>query len=148
MRSPLLSRDRVVILKSRDKTEVLTELVDLLSSLPEVEDRSELLRAILQREEDLSTAMGFGFAVPHAKIFSVRDFVMAVGLSREGIEFDAIDGKPVHLVVMIAGPIDRQRRYLQLLSQIMTILRDEEKRRLLTGSCDPEVVYGILKEMK
>jgi len=143
MQSPLLSRDRVILLSTREKTAALTELVDVLARLPEVEDRNELLQAILQRERDLSTAMGFGFAVPHAKIFSVRRFVMAIGLSKDGIDFDAIDGQPVHLVVMIAGPVDRQRRYLQLLRQVTLILRDKEKRLQIMETCDADKAYEI-----
>ncbi len=141
MRSPLISEDRIILLESDSKIPALTELVDVLSELPEVEDRNELLQAIVQRERDLSTAMGFGFAVPHAKIFSVREFVMAVGLSKKGIEFDAIDGQPVHLVVMIAGPVDRQRRYLQLLRQVTLILRDAEQRNSVIESCDVQSAY-------
>jgi len=148
MASPLLSRDRVIVLSSRKKIPALTELVEVLAALPEVEDRNELLQAILQRERDLSTAMGFGFAVPHAKIFSVREFVMAVGLSREGIEFDAIDGQPVHLVVMIAGPVNRQRRYLQLLRQVTLILRDQEKRNRVIEAGDPDLAFELFKDVK
>jgi mannitol/fructose-specific phosphotransferase system IIA component (Ntr-type) len=143
MRSPLITKDRIITLAARAKVPALTELVDVLARLPEVEDRDELLQAIVQRERDLSTAMGFGFAVPHAKIFSVREFVMAVGLSREGIEFDAIDGQPVHLVVMIAGPVDRQRRYLQLLRQVTLILRDQEQRNKVITSCDVETAFEV-----
>jgi mannitol/fructose-specific phosphotransferase system IIA component (Ntr-type) len=143
MRSPLITKDRFIVLESQKKIPALTELVDVLAKLPDVEDRDELLQAIVQRERDLSTAMGFGFAVPHAKIFSVREFVMAVGLSKNGIEFDAIDGQPVHLVVMIAGPVDRQRRYLQLLRQVTLILRDQDKRNKVMAHCDVESAFEI-----
>ena len=143
MRSPLITKDRIVLLESKKKIQALTELVDLLATLPDVEDRDELLQAIVQRERDLSTAMGFAFAVPHAKIFSVREFVMAVGLSKEGIEFDAIDGQPVHLIVMIAGPVDRQRRYLQLLRQVTLILRDQEKRTQVMATCDVDSAFAV-----
>jgi nitrogen PTS system EIIA component len=148
MPSPLISQDRVIPLAARKKLPALTELVDALAALPEVEDREELLQAIVQRERDLSTAMGFGFAVPHAKIFSVREFVMAVGLSKEGIEFDAIDGLPVHLIVMIAGPVDRQRRYLQLLRQITMVLREESQRTKVIQSCDVAIAHGVFKSIE
>ena len=147
MPSPLLSQDRIIPLSARKKMPALTELVDVLATLPEVEDREELLQAIVQREKDLSTAMGFGFAVPHAKIFSVREFVMAVGLSKEGIEFDALDGGPVHLVVMIAGPVDRQRRYLQLLRQVTVILREQDQRNRIIQSGDVAVAYEVFKSI-
>jgi mannitol/fructose-specific phosphotransferase system IIA component (Ntr-type) len=148
MRSPLIAPDRIVELAAHKKAAALTELVDLLARLPEVEDREELVQAIMQREKDLSTAMGFGFAVPHAKIFSVREFVMAIGLSRDGIEFDAIDGLPVHLVVMIAGPVDRQRRYLQLLRQVTTILREQDLRKRIIERCEPAVAYEVFKAVQ
>jgi nitrogen PTS system EIIA component len=147
MPSPLLSQDRIIPLAARKKMPALTELVDILAALPEVEDREELLQAIVQREKDLSTAMGFGFAVPHAKIFSVREFVMAVGLSKEGIEFEAIDECPVHLVVMIAGPVDRQRRYLQLLRQVTVILREQDQRNRIIQSGDVAVAYEVFKSI-
>lgn len=148
MDAPMVTPERIVTLTSHRKTEALTELVDLLAADPAVEDRADLLRAILQREQDLSTAMGFGFAVPHAKIFSVKQFIMAIGLSPHGIAFDAIDGLPVHLVLMIAGPADRQWRYLQLLRQITTVLKNPETRALILSRCDPDTALDLFATIR
>ncbi len=99
---------RVVDLVSRSKDAALMELVETLRSAPEVADREKLLQAVLDRERIVSTGIGLGVAVPHAKIPEVGEFVVAYGRSREGIEFGSIDDRPVHHVVLIVGSRGRR----------------------------------------
>jgi len=142
--SDLISPDRIVWLSSDTKEEVLRELVDVISRAPQIGDRDELLKAVLEREEIMSTGIGLGIAVPHAKIGSVSDFVIAIGISRKGVEFDSLDNKPVHIVVMIAGPADQQDRYIRILAKVVLALKDPKVRETVLKAETPQEVLRAL----
>ena len=93
--SSMLSPDRIINMKGQTKEEVLKEMVTVLGTSPHVKDAPSLLKAILDREKIVSTGIGIGIAVPHVKISSVDDFVVAIGRSHQGVEFDALDGQRV-----------------------------------------------------
>jgi nitrogen PTS system EIIA component len=135
---------RVKDLTGATKDAVLEEMVDLVASSDAVTDRKSLLAAVRERERVLSTGIGLGIAIPHAKIPGVARFVVAVGRHAKGIEFDAIDGKPVHIVVLIAGPQDAQDRYLRLLARLSGRLRQEDVRRRILAAASPEEIVSIL----
>ena len=137
---------RVVDLRSRSKDAALMELVETLASAPEVKDRDRLLQAVLEREKIVSTGIGLGVAVPHAKIPEVAEFVVAYGRSREGIDFGSIDDRPVHHVVLIVGPPDRQQRYLQFLATVTLKLKQTELRKALEEALDSVALHGVLSQ--
>jgi mannitol/fructose-specific phosphotransferase system IIA component (Ntr-type) len=131
-------------LTGRTKDAVLEEMVALIASSDAVTDRGSLLSAVRERERVLSTGIGLGIAIPHAKIPGVTRFVVAVGRHAAGIEFDAIDAQPVHLVVLIAGPQDAQDRYLRLLARLSGRLKQEDVRRRVLSAPTPDEVVAIL----
>lgn len=139
-----LDSSRVRDLKATTKDGVLEEMVDLVCTSDAVSDRQALLSAVRERERVLSTGIGLGIAIPHAKIPGVSRFVVAVGRHPTGIEFDAIDGRPVHLVVLIAGPQDAQDRYLRLLARLSGRLKQEDVRRRLMAAKGNEEIVSIL----
>lgn len=141
----IVGRDRVTFLEARTKQDALEEMVSLVARSEEVSDRQALLDAIVEREEIMSTGIGLGLAVPHAKIASVRDFVVGFGKAPVGLEFNALDGKPVHFVVLIAGPDDQQERYLQLLARITLKLKEQSVRRRLA---EAQTVDEILEALR
>jgi mannitol/fructose-specific phosphotransferase system IIA component (Ntr-type) len=135
---------RVRDLVGPTKDAVLEEMVDLVSTSDAVTDRAALLAAVRERERVLSTGIGLGIAIPHAKIPGVTRFVVAVGRHAKGIDFDAIDGRPVHLVVLIAGPQDAQDRYLRLLARLSGRLKQDEIRRKVLSAATAADVVAIL----
>jgi mannitol/fructose-specific phosphotransferase system IIA component (Ntr-type) len=139
-----LGASRVGDLSGKTKDAVLAEMVELMRSSEAVEDPKALLAAVRERERVLSTGIGLGIAIPHAKIPGVSRFVVAVGRHKAGIDFDAIDGRPVHLVVLIAGPQDAQDRYLRLLARLSQRLKQEEIRRRILAAPGPEEIVRIL----
>jgi len=141
----IIPPERVVLLEARSKDDVLRELAAVIAKSEEVGDQERLLDAIYERERIMSTGIGLGIAIPHAKIPSVRDFVVALGRSEKGIEFNSLDGKPVHFVVMIAGPDNQQERYLQLLARITLKLKDAAVRRRLTEAADVDAILAALR---
>jgi PTS system nitrogen regulatory IIA component len=137
---------RVVDLASRSKDAALMEIVETLSSAPEVSDRERLLAAVLEREKIVSTGIGLGVAVPHAKIPEVSEFVVAYGRSKEGVDFGSIDDRPVHHVVLIVGPPDRQQRYLQFLATVTLKLKQPDLRRALEAAPDAAGLFSVLSQ--
>lgn len=136
---------RIALLDAETKDDALKELGAIVAGAPEVGDADGLLEAIFERERIMSTGIGLGIAIPHAKIPSVTDFVVGFGKVRGGLDFNSLDGKPVHFIVMIAGPHDQQERYLQLLARITLKLKDAAVRRRLSEADDVE---GILEALR
>jgi len=141
----IIPASRTVLLDAETKDEALRELGAVVASAPEVNDADSLLDAIFEREGIMSTGIGLGIAIPHAKIPTVTDFVVGFGKVRGGLDFNSLDGKPVHFIVMIAGPHDQQERYLQLLARITLKLKDAAVRRRLSEADDVEGILGALR---
>lgn len=140
----IIPPERVTVLESTDKQGALRELANTIAQADEVRDADRLLEAIFEREKIMSTGIGLGIAIPHAKIPSVTEFVVALGKSPKGIEFNSLDGKPVHFVVMIAGPDNQQERYLQLLARITLKLKDAGVRRRLGEAVQVDEILAAL----
>jgi len=139
-----LDAARVIDLTATSKDEALVELVDAARGAPSVDDGDALLSAVRERESKLSTGIGLGIAVPHARIEGVREFVVVVGRHAAGLEFGSIDGRPVHIIVLIAGPREAKTPYLELLAQLSKRLKLEEVRTQVTGDSTPEQVVELL----
>ena len=124
-------------LKATDKESALQELLDLFAQEKYIRNPAIVLEMLHQRETLGSTGIGKGVAIPHGRTVAASDVLIAFGKSTAGIEFDAIDGKPVHLFFMvIAPPNDEGNIYLQILGSLMPILNDAEncKRLMAVGS--------------
>ncbi len=139
-----LSPERVIDLKSTSKDGAIMELVALSADSTAVEDAEKLQEAIFEREGIMSTGIGLGIAIPHAKIPSVKDFVVAIGRTRAGIDFNALDQKPVNIVVLIAGPSQEQQRYLEILAGVTLRLKSDEVRSSVLAAETPEELIDVL----
>ena len=141
----LLTPDRIVIIGETDKKTILTNLVDLLATSPLVHNRDELLNGIFAREELMSTGIGFGVGVPHVRIDSVSDLVMAVAVSKRAISsYSSLDNKPVHIVCMLAARSDQHAKYIRTLSAVSSRLKDAATRDSIIASADSEFIYSQL----
>ena len=144
--SQLLSADRIVFLKDDTKIGSLKALVKVLAKTKEVAKEKELGKAISDRERILSTGIGYGIAIPHAKIATVSNFVAAVGISKHGVPFDSLDAKDVHVIVMIAGPEGQNEEYLRILARFTAVLKSEETRRRIIAAKNAAQILAILEE--
>jgi len=142
----LITPDRIVDLKSTSKDEVLKELVNVLANAAEVGDKESFYRAILDRESILSTGIGLGIAVPHAKIASVKTLVAALGKTKKDVNYGALDDQPVHIVVMIGANDSQQADYIRALARVTLLLKNEKIRQAIVEAETPAKVYDILKE--
>lgn len=131
-------------LKSKNKFKAIEELARLFDGAQVCTDIDELVNALVEREKIMSTGIGFGLAIPHAKIKSVKDIAFAIGISKAGIDFDSIDGKPVHLIILVAAGDRQHKDYLTLLSRIMSILKDETRRYEIIHAANSAKIIEIL----
>jgi mannitol/fructose-specific phosphotransferase system IIA component (Ntr-type) len=141
--SKMLTKGQVVMLNEGTKEQILEQLVHVLATSEKVHNERELLEAIRGRELIMSTGIGFGIAVPHAKIKSVDDVVMAVGVARAGIDFGSLDDKPVHIVVMIAANAEQQDTYIRALARVMMILKNPKTRDKIIAAKNTAEVYDV-----
>jgi len=145
--SELLTSARVrVPLESVDKDGILAELVELAVSSQRLEaERAEIYRAVCERESVLSTGIGEGVAIPHAKCDGLEGLVMAAGVSRVPVEFGALDGRPVQLFFLILGPEAAAGAQVRLLSRVGRLMRDPSLRERLIAAADVERFLQILE---
>ena len=135
-----------VPLDGKDKESVITELVDILDANELLIDKNDVLQAVLSRENTRSTGIGSGIAIPHGKCKGVKDLVMAMGISRQGIDFQSIDDKPVYIIVLLVSPIDRTGPHIQALARISRLMLDEEFKNKLQNAASAQELYELINE--
>ncbi len=142
--SKYLSFLRMHQLQANSRHEALEELVDFAHREGKILHKEEFLQAVLEREKIVSTGIGLGVALPHAKLPNVEDFFIVLGIASHGIEWESLDDIPVKLVFLIGGPDDKQTEYLQILSSLTMSINDEDKRKQLLGLTNPEDIAKVL----
>jgi PTS system nitrogen regulatory IIA component len=136
-------------LKVKDKKTAINEMVEALARSNKVpaKEVDSIMAALLKREQLGSTGIGGGVAVPHTKHVCVSRLLVTVARSEEGIDFDALDGEPVHLVFLLLSPNETAGAHLQALERIATLIRDSDFRRFMTTASNKEEMIEILKEV-
>ena len=143
----ILAPNRVIFISQTSRHDALVELATALSSAPQVKRSDELVSEILKREELMSTAIGRGIAIPHVRLSSVTDLVIAVGVCKTPItDFQPIDDMPVSLLFMIAAAYNQHSYYLQTLSYFSAKLKKKELRDSLLNAATTDDVYKLLIE--
>lgn len=144
----LLGSDTVMInMLSSDKEEAIEELLDLLVRSGRVTDRAGLIQAVMEREAQQTTGIGSGVAVPHAKHASITQLTAALGTSADGIEFDAVDDKPVNLVFLILACENDPGPHIRTLAEIARLLQIPGfYRKLVEAQSTDELLAVIAAE--
>lgn len=132
-----------VPVENTDKEAAITELIDLLNSKGFFTNRDEILNAVISRERSQSTGTGAGIAIPHGKCGAVKELVMAIGIAREPIEFDSIDGKPVKILILLVSPANQSGEHIQALAMISRLLIQEDFRSRLENASSADAVYEL-----
>jgi len=141
----ILPPSRILFINYPSKRDALLALARNLSTAPQVKNSEELSLEILKREELMSTAIGMGIAIPHARLLSVTDLVLSVGISRVGInDFSPLDDMPVRLLFMIAAAHNQHAKYLQTMSFFNARLKNQELRDSLLNAQTPEEALSLL----
>ena len=143
----LLGKDSITLNAApKSKSEAIDMLVDLQVKGGKIADRAEYKAGILAREEQGSTAVGEGIAIPHAKNKGVKAPSLAAMTVPDGVDYEALDDEPSNLLFMIAAPVDGGDVHLEVLSRLMTILMDEDFREKLLGAKDKDEFLKIIDD--
>jgi nitrogen PTS system EIIA component len=133
-------------LKGRTKKQVLEELIDaLLHEKPEL-DRERLMAVLLERERLGSTGIGDGIAIPHGKLKDLNQLTLVFGKSSTGVDFESMDGKPVHLFFLLVAPENCTGIHLRALARIARLLKNAPVRKRLTSANTQDEIYAVIQQ--
>jgi mannitol/fructose-specific phosphotransferase system IIA component (Ntr-type) len=144
----LLSAEQIIPeMSATERWPAIVELIDLLVGLGKIKppDRDSILAALKQREETMSTGIGFGIAIPHCSSERLDQVVAAFGRSTKGIEFDALDNAPVKFVVLFIVPKNQFQTHLRTLASIAKFLNDRTVRDQLAAANSNEDILSIFQ---
>lgn len=141
----ILPRDAVIEeLKAGNKQGVIEEMSELMAQCAGVSTKDELTRVLLEREALGSTGIGLNVAIPHAKVQELNGIIAGFGRSRQGIDFDSVDGKPVNLFFVLISGLNSAGTHLKALARISRLLKSEVTRSALIGCESSTEMYEII----
>ena len=145
----ILKRDFILDeLEARNQHDVLAELVGVFAKGGVRFDPEAMLQVLLERERLGSTGIGEGIAIPHGKLQGLDEILLSFGRSSEGISFDAMDGKPVHLFFLLMAPENSAGLHLKILAKISRMLKDPALRNNLLQAKSKEKIWRIIEEQE
>jgi fructose-specific phosphotransferase system IIA component len=133
-------------LAATDKRGVIDELVGVLAAAGRVNDPGALRDAVWTREQTRTTGIGHGLAIPHGKCAGMKSLAMAIGKPAQPLDFEAIDGQPVKLVVLLASPPDRTSDHIQALARVSRLMTMEDFREKIYAAETGAQIWELLKE--
>ena len=134
-----------VPLTSQDKPDVLRELVQILKDAGEIDDAEAVLAAVRKREDQMSTGLQYGIAVPHGKTTAVTSLKCAIGIAPQGIDFDALDGQPSQLFFLLLAPPDKSGPHVEALAEIAKLAQSQAFLKALIKADTAKDVVDLLK---
>jgi mannitol/fructose-specific phosphotransferase system IIA component (Ntr-type) len=145
--SKLLTEQLIRVgLSHSDKRGIIEELVGILVSAGKVRDGTELVDAAMEREAKGSTGLADGVAVPHCKVNGINQLLCSMAISREGLDFDSLDGKPSHIFIFLAAPIGMSGPHVRALSNIAALSQRDAFLAKLREASTPHEALGIITE--
>ena len=147
--SDSLAPERIKLeLENADKEAAIKEMVDLLSQSVELSDPEAVLRRIMYEESIMSTGVGSGLAIPHARSDQVEGVVTALGISRTGIDYGSVDDAPVNLVFLILSPVSAMPAYMSVLSRTSRIFDDADTRKKVLEAKSAEDIINLIRSQE
>lgn len=146
MKLPEIIEENNIIaeLKAKDKKGVLEELAEVISRNEPSIDKGALVKVLVERERLGSTGIGDGVAIPHGKMNGVSRPIISFGRSRQGLDFDSMDGQPAHLFFLLIAPEDSSSVHLQVLAKIAKILKNRDFRKKLMEPDTKKELYQTI----
>jgi PTS system nitrogen regulatory IIA component len=132
-------------LEAQDKKGILEELVAPVARISGV-NHKDLVRVLMERERLGSTGIGGGIGIPHGKLNDLKSLVLGFGLSRQGVDFESIDGKPTHIFFLLVAPEDSTGLHLKVLAQVSRTLKNELFRERLLNAADRDEIVSVIEE--
>lgn len=132
-------------LKSRDKKGVIEELVAPVIPLAHVK-REDLVKVLMERERLGSTGIGGGIGIPHGKLRDLQSLILSFGLSRKGVDFESMDGRPTHIFFLLITPENSTGLHLKLLARISKLLKNDAFKAKLLNAADRDEIFDVITE--
>lgn len=144
----LQEKQIVTDMKATDRWQAIEELIDRLISAGKIapESRSAVVEVVKKRENNMSTGIGFGIGIPHASTPLIDEVVGAFGRSAAGVDFDALDNRPVNLILLFLVPHGQFQKHLHTLANIAKLLHNAELRQSLEEAPDESAIMDIIKK--
>ena len=138
----LLCKENIFLdLKSCIKHDIIEEMIDRLCLAGMITNKEKVLLSVLEREKKMTTGMEHGIALPHGKTDAVNDLVVAIGIKKEGMDFDCIDHNPAKIFIMTVSPLSHTGPHIQFLAEVSKLLKDPKAReQLLAATTEEEVI--------
>ena len=130
------------------KNQAIGELVALLAKNGDIQDANAVLNAVLEREMTRTTGIGNGLAIPHGKCSGTSQLVMAIGKLATPIDFQAIDGRPVSLIWLLASPPDQTGPHIHALARISRLMTSDKFRQALTQAKSAQEIYDVIVQQE
>lgn len=142
----VLKKESILVdLKSNDKMGIIEELAIPVARLAEV-NHKELVRVLMDREQLGSTGIGDGIGIPHGKLKNLESLALGFGLSRKGVDFESMDGRPVYIFFLLITPENSTGLHLKLLARISRILKNDGFRKKLLNATNSDEIFNIIQE--
>ncbi len=132
-------------MKANDKKGVLEELVTPVARIAGI-NHDYLVKVLMERERLGSTGIGEGIGIPHGKVKDLESLVLGFGLSKKGVDFDSMDGRPAHIFFLLLTPENSTGLHLKLLARISRILKNDLFKQKLLGATNRDEIYSIIQE--
>jgi fructose-specific phosphotransferase system IIA component len=145
----ILSKEQIIVdLRATNRWEAIDELISNLVANGKIkaENQDAIAAVVKKRESSMSTGIGFGIGIPHASTDLIQEVVGSLGRSRPGVDFDALDNQPVHLVMLFLVPQGQFQKHLHTLANIAKLLHRAEFRKALEESPDADAMLRIIRE--
>ena len=135
----------IVPLDAPDKESAITQLIHALNDAGALKDCDAVLDVVKTREKTRSTGIGSGIAIPHGKCNYVKELVMAIGIAKEPIDFQSVDGQPVKIILLLVSPADQTGPHIQALARISRLMLDDKFKQQLENAESAEQACELLK---
>lgn len=140
----ILSEDLVTIdLKGSNKEEIINELLDVLVKNNKLNDKELAFKDIMERENQMSTGIQQGVAIPHAKTKAVDSLIACIGIKKDGVDFQSLDGIDSNIFILTLSPSDHIGPHVQFLAEISRIIKTEEARKKILGVTSKKQVLSV-----
>jgi len=140
-----LNKDLISFFTAESRDDALKVMINSVQNAGKLVESRVFFDALIERERIVSTGIGMGVAIPHAKIDGYDDFFIAIGILSKGVEWNSLDTAPVRLIFMVGGPDDKQTEYLQILSSLTMAIKDEERRKKMLTRNSPDDIIELFK---
>lgn len=145
--SDYMKPELVCFLSTTTRNETLQAIVHHIARSGGMKDKDAFYQAIIDREEVVSTGIGMGVAIPHAKLPAYHNFFIAIAILKKPIDWHSPDGAPVQIVFMIGGPDDKQTEYLQILSCLTKGIKDEDIRKKIVTLHESTAIVELFQKI-